>query len=165
MICWSVAWLAMLFLTLSGCMLCVPGCECCSWGHTTGLWCQRVLWGWASEWVCGCCWWSRWTRWGVGEVAWEQGGEWVSQGQLQLREHLCEHRQSAPGTWKILSSCVGVSGCDGPAKSGAVTLGACVSWCQQLGRLGSRSSYWADWVFEPSCGRHAPCTSVCKYSH
>ena len=33
---------------------------------------------------------------------------------------------------------------------------------QQLGRLGSRDSYWADWVSEPSYWRVPPCT-YCVY--
>ena len=35
--------------------------------------------------------------------------------------------------------------------------------CQQLGRLGFRGSYRADWVSEPGCWRDPPCTYVHIY--
>lgn len=39
-------------------------------------------------------------------------------------------------------------------------LRCCMSWCQQLGRLGSRTSQWADHVSEPRCWRELTCTCV-----
>lgn len=39
------------------------------------------------------------------------------------------------------------------------------SRCQQVGRLGSRGSYWADQVPEPSCWKDPPPTYVYTYSH
>lgn len=40
-----------------------------------------------------------------------------------------------------------------------------MSRCQQLGRLGSRGSYWADQVSEPSCWKDPPPMYVYTYSH
>lgn len=46
--------------------------------------------------------------------------------------------------------------------------GSVASWThmfrgQQLGRLGSRDRYWAEWVFEPSCWRDPHCNCLHMY--
>ena len=47
--------------------------------------------------------------------------------------------------------------------SRAAASGAHMPKCQQLGRLGSRGSCWADGVCEPSCWKQPPCTYA--YTH
>lgn len=44
--------------------------------------------------------------------------------------------------------------------SRATTSGAGMSRCHQLGRMGSRGSYWADWGYECSCWRDPHCVYI-----
>ena len=90
----------------------------------------------------GCCLGTRDTLWpglSLWVTSWG-GGCW---GPGASRPALCARLMVCTSNW-----------------SGPVSLAASTSRCQQLGRLGSMGSYWADWVSVPSCWRDPACTDV-----
>lgn len=86
---------------------------------------------------------------------------------MRVPRYLCEwvHREQRcqlQGPGKVLASRVCVCACHGLHQQLELDyhLKCCMSWCQQLGRLGSSTSQWAFHVSEHRCWRDLTCTYV-----
>lgn len=141
-------------------------------GHAPQGW-QRPMEGWyqseprvdsASSWA-GLCVWGQWPespQWVIPPASprWDQGQSLsgCSAGvQLSVRVLL-----GSPGeTVSVSSAHAYMCVCEDLSKqSGAVVPLIHMTRNQQLEGLGSRSSYWTDWVSEPSCRWGPHCTCV-----